>query len=73
MSALERYRTAVAGYEAAEARVRRFADARAVAVWDLARGGWSLSKISGELGVTRARVSQLIERGRGLSEAGSDE
>jgi hypothetical protein len=63
---LESYRVAVAEYERAEARVKRFADARALAVLDLARSGWTLRRIAGELGITRARVCQLIGRARSL-------
>lgn len=65
-SLLTAYAEAAEAYVAAEARVKRAADARALAVWALARDGWSLRRIGDELGVTRARVAQLIGRARAL-------
>lgn len=68
-ASLKAYRQAVAEYAAAEVEVKRCADARAAALWVLARSGWSLARIADAAGVTRARVSQLIDRARAMADA----
>lgn len=61
---LAMYRDAVDRQRAAEADVKRWTDARAVAVASMASGGMSLAEIAAELGLSRARAQQLVARGR---------
>jgi DNA-directed RNA polymerase specialized sigma24 family protein len=61
---IDTYREATAAQARAEAEVKATTDRRAYAVAQLHADGWSLGRIAGVLGVTRARVQQLVKRGR---------
>jgi DNA-binding NarL/FixJ family response regulator len=61
---LERYHMETNRLAAAERARHEAADARAVAVAELAEDGWSMAKIAGELGMTRANAHKLVKRGR---------
>lgn len=63
-SALARYHNAERQVEDSQALVTVAADARAKALSDLHDLGWSYQRIATEIGLTRARVQQLVERGR---------
>lgn len=63
-AALAAYREAERQLAAADAEVTRSADRRAAAVAALSGDGWSYARIAAQLRVSRARVQQLVERGR---------
>ncbi len=63
---LDRYRRATCEHVAAAASVGRMTDLRARALAELHVDGWSFARIAGAVGLTRSRVQQLVERGRGV-------
>lgn len=63
-SALARYYSAESQIEDSQAQVTAAAIAKAKALNDLHELGWSYQRIGTEIGLTRARVQQLVERGR---------
>jgi hypothetical protein len=65
---LSAYREACDDYASAEARVKRAADARALAVWAMARDGLSLRDIADLLGCTRQNAHKLICRARDIGD-----
>ncbi len=62
------YRRAGELGEQAAQDARRYADARCVALLQLAEQGESLSQIAARIGVTRARVQQMTARGRRIAD-----
>lgn len=68
--AIARYRSATVRYVAAESDVKRYSDARAVAVVDALEAGMTMRQLATELGVTPARIHQLAERGRAVRTGG---
>jgi DNA-directed RNA polymerase specialized sigma24 family protein len=61
---LERYARAGAEQAAAEQLVSYLTDLRARCLAELHVDGWSYARIAGSTGLSRARVQQLVERGR---------
>lgn len=64
--ALERYREAVEALALSRIEAGEAANQRAQALHWLHQLGWSYQKIATEVGLTRARVQQLVEKGRTL-------
>ena len=60
---LDRYERAVQEQAAAEEAVTRLSDLRARCLAELHYDGWSYAKIAEAVGISRARVQQLVERG----------
>lgn len=63
---LQEYAVAMDEQAAAEDRVAMCTDRRASALAQLHAQGWPLSWIAEQVGLSRARVQQLVERGRGV-------
>ena len=63
-SRLAAYRRACKAQDKAEASASRAADLRARALADLHAEGWTYWAIAAGTGLSRARVQQLVERGR---------
>lgn len=59
-----RWRRACAAYERAAAAVTAAADERAAAAAEMHDAGLSYADIAALVGLTRARVQQLVERAR---------
>ena len=62
-----RYGRAGQEQAAAEAVVTRLSDLRARCLAELHTDGWSYARIAQETGLSRARVQQLVERGRDVA------
>lgn len=69
-SPLERYQAAMTRQAAAEGDVKRWADARAVAIADALDAGMTIRQLAAELGLSGARISQLAARGRAVKGGG---
>lgn len=65
---LDRYQAAARWSTTAQGLVSWLSDLRARALAELHVEGWSYAKIAAETGLTRARVQQLVERGREVAE-----
>ncbi|QVJ03094.1 hypothetical protein KGD82_13750 [Nocardiopsis eucommiae] len=66
MNPLDEYNEATTRSEAAQAELKKHGDARARALAKLNEAGWSYGKIAGEVGLSRGKVQNLVERGREL-------
>lgn len=63
---MDRYRRAGRAQADAEAVVTRLSDLRARCLAELHVDGWSYARIAEATGISRARVQQLVERGRDI-------
>lgn len=73
MNPLDEYAAATKQMEQAQAEVKRLGDARARALAQLNAEGLSYGKIAAQVGISRGKVQNLVERGQDLlaSEASS--